>query len=70
MDERINDALEIYEVYELCVTEVAIIGGCFKKPKNESMRMQQYVIAWALSYIGSEKTCHVANLLILRNGPV
>ena len=52
MDERIDDALEIDEVYELhvCVTEVVIIGGCFKKPKNESMRMKQYVIAWALSY--------------------
>ena len=50
MDERIDNALEIDEVYELCVTEVAIIGGCFMKPKNESMRMQQYVIAWALPY--------------------
>ena len=49
MDEWIDDALEIDEVYELCVTEVEIIGGCFKKPKNESMCMQQYVIAWALS---------------------
>ena len=39
MDEWINDALEIDEVYELRVTEVAIIGGCFKKPKNEGMRM-------------------------------
>ena len=44
MDERINDALEMDEVYELCVTEVAIIGGCFKKPKNKSMCMQQYVM--------------------------
>ena len=49
MNERIDDALEIDQVYELCVTEVAIFGGCFKKPKNESMRMQQYMIAWALS---------------------
>ena len=45
VDERIDDALEIDECYELCVTEVAIIGGCFKKPKKESMRMQQCVIA-------------------------
>ena len=50
MDERIDGALEIDEVYELCVTEVAIIGGSFKKPKIESMCMQQYVIAWALPY--------------------
>ena len=50
MDERINDAIEMDEVYELCVTEVGTIGGCFKKPKYESMREQQYVIAWALSY--------------------
>ena len=49
--ERINDAIEMDEVYELCVTEVGTIVGCFKKPKNESMRMQQYVIAWTLSYI-------------------
>ena len=27
------------------MTEVAIIGRCFKKPKNESMCMQQYAIA-------------------------
>ena len=50
MDERIDDALEIDEVYEPRVTEVAIIDGCFKKPKNESMHMKQYVIVWALSY--------------------
>ena len=51
MDERINDAIEMDEVDELCVTEVGTIGGCFKKPKYESMRMQQYVIVWALLYI-------------------
>ena len=40
MDEWIDDALEIDEFYELCVTEVAIIGGCFKKSKNKSVRKQ------------------------------
>ena len=37
MDERIDDALEIDEVYELCATKVLIIGGYFNKPKNESI---------------------------------
>ena len=37
MDERIDDALEIDEVYELCATKEVIIGGYFNKPKNESI---------------------------------
>ena len=40
MDERIDDALEIDEFYEICVTKVAIIGGCLKKSKNKSVYIQ------------------------------
>ena len=51
MDERINDAIEMDEVYELRMCDRSGDNRqMFQEAEERSILKQQYVIAWALSY--------------------